>query len=127
MARLRTGQGKNSIFDPYFWCFQCVECGRKGTRDYIPMGLREQEEWRAHGSYGSSLHSYTVVCRWQGPCDRRAKAKRAAREAAEAAQRAEEAAAGIVSTRDPVDLDAVQDQPPAAAERDAAAGQIGLW
>lgn len=111
MTRRRLpGQGKNSWYDPTFWAHQCAQCGRKGTRDYMPQLLRDQQEWEDRGSYASSLQKYgsAVVCRWTVACQRRSSAQQAAKEAAE------QAAAEAVTTRPPVDLDALQEQ-------------MGLW
>ncbi|MGW5441427.1 hypothetical protein [Nocardia asteroides] len=113
MARRVPGQGKNSTWDPTFWCHKCNHCGRKGTRDFIPQFQRDLEEWEQRGSYASSLGKYgsAVVCRWTVACNRRYWAQVKAAEAAEAAQRAADAAAGIITTGPTVDLDALHDQP----------------
>ncbi|WP_280186481.1 MULTISPECIES: hypothetical protein [Nocardia] len=130
MARRIPGQGKNSWYDPYYWCHKCADCGRKGTRDFMPQLLRDQQEWEARGSYASSLHKYgsAVVCRWTVACGRRVSAQRAAKEAAESAQQAADAAAGIVTNRPPVDLDALQQHGSEAEhENVGAARQMVLW
>ncbi|MGW6728722.1 hypothetical protein ACWF9G_22720 [Nocardia sp. NPDC055029] len=84
-ARRRPGEGKNSFYDPSYWCFWCFSCGRKGTRDYMPAFLADREAWRERGSHGNELHRYLVVCRWAEPCRRRREAKRAAEDTARAA------------------------------------------
>lgn len=129
MARRRPGQGKNSWYDPTFWCHKCARCGRKGTRDYVPQLLRDQQEWEERGSYASSLHVYgsAVVCRWTVACNRRSSAQRAAKEAAEAAQQAEAAATGIVAARLPVDLDAFQERALIEPPMPPAGVQMVLW
>ncbi|MEV0684776.1 hypothetical protein AB0I35_13015 [Nocardia sp. NPDC050378] len=101
MARRVPGQGKNSVWDPTFWCHKCNRCGRKGTRDFVPQFHSDRQEWEERGSYASSLGKYgsAVVCRWTVACDRRYWAQVKAKEAADAA-------AGIGTAGPPVDLDA---------------------
>lgn len=129
MARRVPGQGKSSQWDPTFWCHKCNQCGRRGTRDFIPQFQSDRQEWEARGAYASSLGKYgsEVVCKWTVACNRRYFAQVAARQAAEAAQQAEDAAAGIVTARPPVDLDAVQDQASSTAELPEAGTQMTFW
>ncbi|BCK59445.1 hypothetical protein NWFMUON74_72170 (plasmid) [Nocardia wallacei] len=129
MARRRPGQGKNSWYDPTYWCHECARCGRRGTRDYMPQFQRDQQEWEERGSYASSLQKYgsAVVCRWTVACGRRSSAQLAAKEAAEAAEQAEAAAAGIVTARPPVDLDDLQEQVPIEPAMPPAGAQMVLW
>ncbi|UGT58853.1 hypothetical protein [Nocardia asteroides] len=129
MARRVPGVGKNSRWDPTFWCHKCNQCGRKGTRDFVPQFREDRRQWEERGSYASSLGVYgsAVVCRWTVACNRRYFAQVAAREAAEAAQRAGEAAAGIVTNTTPVDLDAVLDGTRPGAETPDAGGQLTFW
>ncbi len=129
MALRVPGQGKNSRWDPTYWCHQCNQCGRKGTRDFIPQFLADRQQWEERGSYASSLGVYgsAVVCRWTVACNRRYFAQVAARDAAEAAQRAAEAAAGIVTNKAPIDLDAPPDHTPGDAQTPNSGGQLTFW
>ncbi len=124
-GRKRSGWGKNSWRDPDFWCFRCSRCGRKGTRDYVPMLLSDREYWREHGSSSEGLHNYPVVCRWDGPCNRRYFAKLDA-EAVERAKHGTHAGEND-ATRAPVDLDALQDQMRSAPDPTECGGQTALW
>ncbi|WP_405140364.1 hypothetical protein [Nocardia sp. NBC_01388] len=108
---MKTGEGKNSWSDPYFWAFKCFTCGRKGTRDFWPSNSVERERWIKHGSSCEGLRNYIVVCRWNGPCTARYFANRAVIEA-------EDFTAGtIVQTGEAIAPSAIE--PPQAEERPA--------
>ncbi|MET8427757.1 hypothetical protein [Nocardia sp. NPDC004860] len=121
--------------DPYTWVFRCIDCGRKGTRDFWPNLEEDRKRWlKKEARWCVALQGYRIVCRWDDPCRRRQKANQRKQAAAEAKQRAEAPAAGLTPPTDtPADLDAVATAPATPRRRHRRRPhnhhpeQLGIW